>query len=557
MLHIIPRDLHDLNLHLVIAVLLQRNRVSFRNAEKLCRLLIDGRTAVREGKRLAGFPVRHADEIRHLLQRRRHNQADGDDLIVIQHIRRFFADKRSAGYAVLIFHAVNKRRSLLIGGIAVNRHLRLIFMDHRILLIHNLGNGVAETEPDKQKAHASADADNRHVKTFLIAHQIAHCRLARKVKPRPDRRNPLQHNAPSVLRRLRPHQLCRHRPHLHIAGRQRRNARAADRTEQRKEKLRPDNRGQTQGQARIYLAVRLHDHRRQEFLAEKYADSAAADRRQHGISQIARRNRTIVIAQRLHDADLPALLIHHTGHGRQGNQRRHQEKHDRQDLSELHHPLRVLPVAFTGFDLRPVKHIPFALADIFQIVPRAVDFRLRIIQLRRAVIQFALLRIQLALRIGNLLLLRGKRGGLSAIGSLRRLQLCFLCIQLRLRIIQRLLAVCDLLPPAVDLILGTVYRIKRILIYTVIAPLRIRLAQRLQPVLHRIHQGIILIPVAAQRLRAADRQIDLRPDIRGKHIRHRHYKGIHGAVSDRAVPAFLISVIRQASHTGDGEFRPA
>ena len=204
----------------------------------------------------------------------------------------------------------------------------------------------------------------------------------------------------------------------------------------------------------IHNTVRCKDDPRNQRCTDGRTHNAAAHCRDGAVQDKLHGNGAGAVAHGLDGADFRPLLLHHSGHGGQAHQRRHQEEDHREHIRQIRHALGILVVAHKAVVAAPIQYINVRRLDV-------LDFRLGIVdlllavgdflvslglgtrQFLLAVAIFLLTILQLGPVVGKLLGRIGDLGFIFALG----LSIVFLAL------VQLFLAGIILAPAAVNLIL--------------------------------------------------------------------------------------------------------
>ena len=326
--------------------------------------------------------------------------------------------------------------------IRVHADAGIVGPDRGVLLIHDLGDRVAQAEGHQQQPHARPDAEDGHEEALLIAEQVAEGRLLRKAHPLPQEGHALQQHALALRGRRRTHQLRGRGAKFRIARRIGRQHRAQHRNRHRRRRKPPLDGRDQHGHIDIEDVVGRLDDIGQHAAAEQDAQHAAQHRGRERIADVFGRDRALRIAQRLHRADLQALLLHHARHGRQRHQRRHQEEDRREHLPDCADAVGVHAVFDVGLNALAVKDVPFRHGKVGKLFLRVGHFLLRLVDVRLgADALFVKLRLRVVKFLLRVLVF------LSPVGKLllRVLELPLVFADLLLRVADLLLTVDQLL----------------------------------------------------------------------------------------------------------------
>ena len=219
-----------------------------------------------------------------------------------------------------------------------------------------------------------------------------------KFHPVPDKRNPLQKDPLTGLRRFRPHQLRCHFPQLMPAGCPGRPHGAQERHRQAQHCRRPVKSIDDTAKP-VHHPVGLPDHQRKQSDPRQISRHTACKSSTARVEEIFPHDPGLAIAKRLQDTDLCPLLLHHPVHGRHTHQRRHQKKEHRKDIgNSLHDTGITLETDISCIGL-PSQHISVRLLDIgnlrsgvrqllLRIRDLLVKLRLRVVVFLPAVLNF-------------------------------------------------------------------------------------------------------------------------------------------------------------------------
>ena len=198
----------------------------------------------------------------------------------------------------------------------------------------------------------------------------------------PYERNPFHKNPSATLWRFRPHQFRRFSDQRSI----RREQGGCQRTDQRR------NTGNQRithliwahhiRDVRIHDLIGSHDNIWKNLLSDQNAKYAPGQRCQKCVSHIFCHDRPSAVTQRFQRTDLGPLLFHHTRHGRQADQGRHQEKQHRKYFADGPHPIRIVSIAGIITVIVPICYIPVRPLDAGDLAPRVLEFQLPIGDLR-------------------------------------------------------------------------------------------------------------------------------------------------------------------------------
>ena len=186
---------------------------------------------------------------------------------------------------------------------------------------------------------------------------------------------------------------------------------------------------QLQMQARqgIHDAIRRKNHPWNQRCANGSAHNAAANCRNGAIEDELHSDGAGAIAHGFDGADFRPLLLHHSGHGGQAHQRRHNEENHREHIRQIVHALGILIVAHKAIVAAPIQYINVRRLDFLDLLLGIVNllltvgyflirFGLGILQLLLAVLVFLLAVLQLLLAVRQL---RFSIGNLGFIFGLR------------------------------------------------------------------------------------------------------------------------------------------
>ena len=173
-------------------------------------------------------------------------------------------------------------------------------------------------------------------------------------------------------RSLGPHQGGRNRGQSGVGGPQGRPRHAEDRRSHR-HGVDPGEESDLQISHRIHDLPGVKDDKGDQGAAHQQSHDAAAEGGQEPVTHVFPGDSPPAVAQGLQPADLYPLLLHHSGHGSEAHQRRHQEENEGEYLGQIAHPLRVLVVGHISRVGIPAQDVPFAVLDLGDLPPGVVQ----------------------------------------------------------------------------------------------------------------------------------------------------------------------------------------
>ena len=427
------------------------NRISRVHVQFRRHFLCQNGAAVIKRILFIRYSVPEDNKVRKIFQICRHIQINIIPVPSVPYINGCQHSFRQACHISVCFKFCFNPGPLLICHAFFQDDIAVIKLNLPILDIHDRENRVLQPKSHQHQRHAAANSENRHKQTLFISHQISHAGFPGKIQPLPDKSDPFQHDSLSLFRRGRAHQFGSLRPQLPVACQKCGKERAGQRGGSGPRAI-----DQIVGKPDLmhmlkHDPVSIDDNIRKYFLTEQDAQQTSRNRCQKGIAQIFARNGMPFIPQCLKSTDLGSLLLHHSCHSCQADQRRHKKEYGRKYLADRAHPVRVFSVSAVLRKIGTVIDIPLRFLQILNLLFRIGQFLFRIfnllfsvrdlllslcltfIVLFPAVCDFLLCIGQLRLRVSQL-----PFSGLNLIPScvnlcLTGLQLCLRVFDLRLR----------------------------------------------------------------------------------------------------------------------------
>ena len=212
----------------------------------------------------------------------------------------------------------------------------------------------------------------------------------------------------------------------------------------------------------VHDPIRSDDDIGEYLFTKKDTHHASRHSGEERIPQILARDGMPLVPERFEGTDQSPLLLHHTGHGRQADQRCYKEEDHREHFPDGSHPVRVFAIPCIIGKIAPVIHIPFRFLQVlylflrirelllcfldllFTIRDLRLGFRLALIVFFPSVCQLLLFGRNLRFCFGKLLLPSFQLCPSAVDLLLGRDKLCLRGIDLGLRL-------CDSRLPTLDL----------------------------------------------------------------------------------------------------------
>lgn len=312
-----------------------------RDAERTRGLFAEDRALVRQCDRLFADARAESEEVLHPVHALRHAERERLNAARTLRLDRFLTDHEGRA-SVPLRDVRDKLFALLVGERLDDGDRRLVVGDLGELKVGNDHDGVMQAESHKDEAHASRNADDGHEKALFISEHVAHGGLLRKAEPLPQERDALHEHAFARLRRLGAHDLRGTLARNAETGKESRKPRAQHACGDRDPALQKIVRQNERMQAGIQQGVCVHDDEREELFADQNAEHRTRERGQERVTQIAQENESVAAAERLERSDLLALLLHHSRHCRQADERRDKKEDDGKKLPEARDALGVV-----------------------------------------------------------------------------------------------------------------------------------------------------------------------------------------------------------------------
>ena len=289
----------------------------------------------------------------------------------------------------ILFHGLAELLLLPLRLAAAEIHRQVILGDIPELNIHDLGNGIPDAEAGHQQGSTAADAQQHHHQPLPVAEDIPNGHLVQEAHTLPQR-NPLNQQLLPCPGGLGANQLRRNllqRPMAAVpAHRQHgKGIQGSDGQGHLPIKAQQNIGGDHQDDF-----IRLPQHNGKHNAAQDDAHGAAQNSAAAGIQQVFGNNGPIAVAQGLQGADLGTLLLHHTGHGGDAHQRRHQQEEGREHPGHTGHNIGVTVQGAIAHIGVPVQHIHLRVGNVLDFVPGILELLLCLCQLRFGVREFLL-----------------------------------------------------------------------------------------------------------------------------------------------------------------------
>ena len=214
-----------------------------------------------------------------------------------------------------------------------------------ILPSGNIHNGIPESKTYQHQRHTSRNTENRHKETFFISEKVSQSRFPCKIQMLPEKRDPFQQDSLTLFGSRRTHQRCRGFRQCPVTG----ENGGSDSTHSCrtccyhcKFKLITDL--DIVHHALVHNAIPVNNNQRQDLLSDQYSQNTASHCGKKGIQQIFGCNCILAVSQSLHCTNLGSLFFHHSCHGSQTYQCSHQEKDNRENLSDASHSVCIIPI---------------------------------------------------------------------------------------------------------------------------------------------------------------------------------------------------------------------
>ena len=334
--------------------------------------------------------VAHVDEVRNAFICAQHGNLT--DLVMEVHFHGFLMVEKH------IIHSRNRKgRHIPFCLSAIKIDFQIVSGDVLILVGHDVGDGILQSEARQQQSCAAADADEHHQETLAVAENIPQGHLVEEAQFIPERQV-FQEDLLAGGRRLGADQLRRdllegavaavpcHRQHHNSISQRHRCA-------QFPVKLNLNIRGDVE-----HAAVGIPDNLGDKCTARQHTQAAAQNTAGTGVDQVLAHYGRRREAQCLQGTDLGALLSHHAAHSGDAHQGRDKQEEGRQDPG---HALDDLGIAFQSC----ITHIGVTVQNVGLRGLQIVNFLPGICQFDGSVRQLCfrigngLLRLQLALFI--------------------------------------------------------------------------------------------------------------------------------------------------------------
>ena len=259
------------------------------------------------------------------------------------------------------------------------RQGQIVILQLGELNLHDVTDGIPQTEACHQKRGTSGDADNRHKEALFVAEQVAGGHLVGEFHAAPQRADALQQDAFACRGCFGPHQGCGVVLQNALEGAHcRQKYRQQDQT-CRKQDIQPVV-STLDGRQIIHQGIGLCDDPGEQGQEDRKAYRRTGHAGQRSVQQIFACDSGVGITQRLQSADGTPVFVDHTGHRSGSHQCRHQKEENGEDLCDGRHLQGVTfveNIAFVAFTAG--KDVPFGGINIVDLILCIPDFHIGII----------------------------------------------------------------------------------------------------------------------------------------------------------------------------------
>ena len=245
------------------------------------------------------------------------------------------------------------------------------------LHIHDSRNGIPDAEARHQQSRTAADAHKHHGQPLTVAEDVADGNLIQEAQAAPQGRF-LDHQFLACCWRFRANQLRRNLPKRFMAtipGHKQHGQRIGDKHSQCHTPVKPQL---DHGLHKQHDLVGLPQDRRKNDAAQSHTQQAPQYRAASCIEQVLTDDGSAAVAQSLQGADLGPLLVHHTGHGGDADQRCHQQEEHREHPGHTGDNIRAAVQGAVTDVAVSVQNVDIVLCDLS-------DFFLCVLQLRSGI----------------------------------------------------------------------------------------------------------------------------------------------------------------------------
>ena len=117
----------------------------------------------------------------------------------------------------------------------------------------------------------------------------------------------------------------------------------------------------------IHDSISINNNIGQDLLTDQYSQDTARNGCKQGIAKVFGCDRPLTVSQRFHRPDLHPLLLYHTRHAGQADQRGNQKEQHRKYPADGTHPVCIFPVAGIFRQCASVIDIPGCLRNILNL----------------------------------------------------------------------------------------------------------------------------------------------------------------------------------------------
>ena len=248
---------------------------------------------------------------------------------------------------------------------------------------------IVEAERSEHERGTAADTKEHHEYALFISHDVSCRDLLHKAHVVPNGLYALKQYPLSGLGRLGTDKLRRSAFELLCTAIPRYKHRDGQICRRDAKRQRPVHSERKTGQI-IYESIAEPYYSRKGKAPGRYSEYAAEYRRTAGIEHVFARDSAGGIAERLHDANLNALIVDHSGHRREADERRNEEEKHREHGCDALNDVSITFKAYIARVSVAVKDIRVGMIYVFYLL-------FGFIKLCRALIKLVLRRVKLCL----------------------------------------------------------------------------------------------------------------------------------------------------------------
>ena len=372
MIHIIFCD-HSHLYRIFLIRFFQGNGIAHLQSKQACRLLRNSSPFVGKLIFFLGNTALQGHIPGKIFQIFRHKQINADIRAALMGTDLRQLDLVAMGNLLIALHIFQKLCPLFLCGIAVLDHHTFIMLQIPILNGGNITDGILDSKSNQHQSHTSCNSKNRHDQTFLISEKISDGRFPGKAQMLPYKRNPLQKHTFALFWSRRTHKGCRCLLQF-FSTRKKSGANGTHNrcpgSNQCKTELIINGNGICH--IVIHNSIGRYNNVRNDLLANQHSQNTSQHSCKKRITDVFRRNRSLLISQSLQSTDLGSLLLHHTGHGSKTDQCRYQEKDHRENLANVSKAVCIVTIIRVFRKVLTVCDYPLRYLQISQFLPGIV-----------------------------------------------------------------------------------------------------------------------------------------------------------------------------------------